>query len=261
MTVLGRSGTSWENAEMSEPVTLGDQLGDIRALAFDVFGTVVDFRSTIIDEGRAIETRTGVRLDWAELADRWRGRYAPNLQRVMRGELPWTPLDALHRRALDDVLAELGGEALTAADRDAFNLVWHRLRPWPDSVPGLTALRRGHILTTMSNGNVRLLVDMAKNAGLPWDCVLCAELVQAYKPDPRTYLSVPRLLALRPDQVMMVAAHVQDLRAAAAQGLRTAFVPRPYEHGPATVLPAAGELTGIDVIADDLEDLAVRLAP
>ncbi|HEY3684880.1 MAG TPA: haloacid dehalogenase type II [Streptosporangiaceae bacterium] len=232
---------------------------DVRALAFDVFGTVVDFRSTIIDEGRAIEARTGVAVDWAELADRWRGRYAPNLARVTRGELPWTPLDALHRMALDDVLAELGGDALGEADRAEFNLVWHRLRPWPDSVAGLTALRRNHILTTMSNGNVALLVDMARNAGLPWDCVLSAELVQAYKPDPRTYQMVPRLLALRPDQVMMVAAHVQDLRAAAAEGLRTAFVPRPYEHGPATVLPGPEELAGIDVVADDLADLAVRL--
>lgn len=240
---------------MTSPVTLSN----IRALAFDVFGTVVDFRSTIIDEGRAIEARTGVRVDWPELADRWRGRYAPNLARVMSGELPWTVLDDLHRGALDEVLAELSGEALSEADRAEFNLVWHRLRPWPDSVPGLTALRRAYILATLSNGNVALLADMAKHAGLPWDCVLSAELVRAYKPDPRTYGMVPELLRLRPEQVMMVAAHPGDLRAAAAEGLRTAFVPRPYEHGPATVLPGPEELTGIDVVAGDLEDLAVRL--
>lgn len=240
---------------MSYPVTLGD----IRALAFDVFGTVVDFRSTIIDEGRAIEERTGVRLDWPELADRWRGRYAPNMARVMNGELSWTVLDDLHRMALDDVLAELGGEALGEAERAEFNLVWHRLRPWPDSVPGLTALRGDHVLATLSNGNVALLVDMARHAGLPWDCVLSAELCRAYKPDPRAYRMVPELLRLRPEQVMMVAAHVTDLRAAAAEGLRTAFVPRPYEHGPATVLPGPADLSGIDVVADDLEDLAVRL--
>lgn len=240
---------------MATPVTLGD----VRALAFDVFGTVVDFRSTIIDEGREIEARTGVRLDWAELADRWRGRYAPSMDRVRSGELPWTVLDDLHRAALDDVLAELGGEALSEAERDAFNLVWHRLRPWPDAVPGLTALRRDYTLVTLSNGNVALLVDMARNAGLPWDCVMSAEWVRAYKPDPRTYRMVPELLRLRPEQVMMVAAHVNDLHAAAAQGLRTAFVPRPHEHGPATVLPGAEELAGIDVVAEDLEDLAVRL--
>lgn len=238
-----------------------DTLGDIRALAFDVFGTVVDFRSTIIDEGREIEARTGVRLDWAELADRWRGRYVPSMDRVRSGELPWTVLDDLHRAALDDVLAELGGQALSEPDRDAFNLVWHRLRPWPDSVPGLTALRRDYTLTTLSNGNVALLVDMARNAGLPWDCVMSAELVHAYKPDPRTYRLVPELLRLRPEQVMMVAAHTKDLRAAAAQGLRSAFVPRPREHGPATILPGADELAGVDVVAEDLEDLAARLAP
>jgi 2-haloacid dehalogenase len=238
-----------------------DTLGDIRALAFDVFGTVVDFRSTIIDEGREIEGRTGVRLDWAELADRWRGRYVPSMDRVRSGELPWTVLDDLHRAALDDVLAELGGQALSEAERDAFNLVWHRLRPWPDSVPGLTALRRNHTLTTLSNGNVALLVDMARNAGLPWDCVMSAELVHAYKPDPRTYRLVPELLRLRPEQVMMVAAHTKDLRAAAAQGLRTAFVPRPREHGPATILPGADELAGVDVVAEDLKDLAARLTP
>jgi len=240
---------------MTSPVTQSD----IRALAFDVFGTVVDFRSTIIDEGRGIEARTGVRLDWPELADRWRGRYAPSMARVMSGEMPWTVIDDLHRTALDDVLAELGGEALSTAERDAFNLVWHRLRPWPDSVPGLTALRREFTLATLSNGNVALLADMAKHAGLPWDVVLSAELVRAYKPDPRTYRMVPELLRLRPDQVMMVAAHVKDLRAAAAEGLRTAFVPRPHEHGPATVLPGPEELTGIDVVADDLTDLAARL--
>lgn len=241
---------------MANPVTQGN----VRALAFDVFGTVVDFRSTIIAEGREIEARTGVRLDWPELADRWRGKYVPNMDRVRSGELPWTVLDDLHRTALDEVLAELGGEALSAADRDEFNLVWHRLRPWPDSVPGLTALRRHFTLTPLSNGNVALLVDMAKNAGLPWDLVLCAELAGAYKPDPKTYRMVPDLLRLRPDQVMMVAAHPGDLHAAAAEGLRTAFVPRPEEHGPATVLPGPEELAGIDVLAGDLEDLAVRLA-
>lgn len=240
---------------MANPVTQSD----IRALAFDVFGTVVDFRSTIIDEGREIEARTGIRLDWPELADRWRGKYVPNMDRVRNGELPWTVLDDLHRTALDEVLAELGGEALSVADRDAFNLVWHRLRPWPDSVPGLTALRREFIVTPLSNGNVALLVDMARHAGLPWDLVTSAELVRAYKPDPRTYRMVPELLRLRAGQVMMVAAHPGDLRAAAAEGLRTAFVPRPDEHGPATVLPGPDELAGIDVIADDLEDLAVRL--
>lgn len=234
-------------------------LGDVRALTFDVFGTVVDYRSTIIDEGRGIEARTGVRLDWPELADRWRGRYAPSMARVMRGEMPWTVLDDLHRTALDEVLAELGGDGLTEADRAEFNLVWHRLRPWPDSVPGLTALRGRYILSTLSNGNVALLVDMARHAGLPWDCVLSAELARAYKPDPRAYRMVPALLRLAPEQVMMVAAHVSDLRAAAAEGLRTAFVPRPLEHGPATTLPTDDELAGIDVVADDLTDLAAQL--
>ncbi len=231
----------------------------VQVLAFDVFGTVVDFRSTIVDEGAEVTARTGIALDWAAFADAWRSGYQPAMQRVRSGERPWTRLDDLHREVLDELLEQLGGAALGEDERVRLNLAWHRLRPWPDSVAGLTRLRRRYVLTTLSNGNVRLLVDIAKRAGLPWDMVLSAELVQAYKPDPRTYGSVHELLDVRPEQAMLVACHPDDLRAAASHGLRTAYVARPYEHGPGTAVPTADDVAGFDVRADDLTDLAAQL--
>ncbi len=233
-------------------------LDGVKALTFDVFGTVVDWRGSIIAEGEALNRDWGLHVDWGRFADAWRGRYQPSLDLVRRGELPWTNLDALHRRSLDELLAEFGVTGLTEAQIDHLNRVWHRLNPWPDAVEGLTRLRRRAIVATLSNGNVALLVTMAKRAGLPWDCVLSAEIVRAYKPDPRTYLGAAELLGLRPGEVMMVAAHPDDLRAAASHGLRTAYVPRPLEWGPgrATERAAPGEF---DVLADDFVDLARRL--
>lgn len=229
--------------------------GQIRALAFDVFGTVVDYRGTIIAEGEAINRMHGLAVDWAAFADAWRGRYRPNMDRVARGELPWMNLDALHRRALDELLAEFGVTTLSAAEVETLNRVWHRLRPWPDAVPGLSRLRAGYILATLSNGNVALLVDMARAAGLPWDVIFSAELVRAYKPDPRAYQMTHTLLGLRPDEVMLVAAHPDDLRAARAQGLRACFTPRPLEAGPNATPPTIATRE-VDLVAHDFGDLA-----
>ena len=230
-------------------------LAGVKALAFDVFGTVVDYRGTILAEGAALNRAGGLTVDWAAFADAWRAQYRPNMDRVARGELPWMNLDALHRRALDELLARFGVTGLTEDEKRRLNHVWHRLRPWPDAVAGLARLHAQYILTTLSNGNVALLVNMARYAGLPWDCVFSAELIRAYKPDPRVYQMTYQLLDVRPDEVMLVAAHPDDLRAAREQGLRTCFTPRPLEAGPGSTPPTIAE-PDVDLVADDFEELA-----
>lgn len=234
-------------------------LARIKILAFDVFGTVVDYRATIITEGETLNRTLGLAVDWAAFADAWRAAYRPNMDRVARGELPWTNLDALHRLALDDLLPRFGVTTLSEEQKRQLNLVWHRLRPWPDAVAGLTRLRAKYILTTLSNGNVALLVEMARHAGLPWDCILSAELVQAYKPDPHAYAMTWRLLGTQPDEVMLVAAHPDDLRAARSHGLRACFVPRPLEAGPYATPPVIAE-PEVDLVAADFLDLARMLS-
>ncbi|MDP9430743.1 MAG: haloacid dehalogenase type II [Actinomycetota bacterium] len=209
---------------------------DVRALVFDVFGTVVDWRGGVAREVRRL---LGPSVDAAALADDWRGRYVPSMQQVRSGALPWTPLDDLHRSSLDDVLADAGLAAVPVAVREELVLAWHRLDPWPDVVAGLTRLRREFVLAPLSNGNVALQVDLARRSGLPWDCVLGAEVVRHYKPDPEVYDSAPQLLAMPPSSVVMVAAHLDDLAAARARGLRTAYVHRPDEFGGRTVPPSA----------------------
>jgi 2-haloacid dehalogenase len=208
---------------------------EVRALVFDVFGTVVDWRGGVAREVRRL---LGPSVDALAIADDWRGRYVPSMDRVRSGELPWTPLDALHRSSLDGVLADAGLASTPADVREELVLAWHRLDPWPDVVPGLTRLRRSYVLAPLSNGNVALIVDMARRAGLPWDLVLGAEVVRHYKPDPEVYDSAPHLLALPPAEVLMVAAHVEDLAAARARGLQTAYVHRPDEYGGRRVPPA-----------------------
>jgi 2-haloacid dehalogenase len=196
-------------------------------------------------------------VDWGAFADAWRSRYAPSMDRVRRGEIPWTKLDDLHRASLEELLAEFGIEALSRAEKDHFNRVWHRLDPWPDAVEGLARLRQLYIIAPLSNGNVALLTNMARRAGLPWDLILSAELVRHYKPDPETYLMPPLLLDLEPEQVMMVAAHVYDLRSARNNGLRTAYVPRPLEFGPG--VDAEPPDPAFDLVAGDFVELADRL--
>jgi len=229
-----------------------------RALAFDVFGTVVDWRSSIIRELEEFGRSHGIQQGWPAFADNWRAGYVPAMDRVRRGELPWTRIDDLHRIILDELLAEAGIKAIANADIDQLNRAWHRLDPWPDSVAGLTRLKQGFVITTLSNGNVSLLTNMAKRAGLPWDCVISAELFHHYKPDPEAYLGCADLLDVPPDQLMLVAAHPGDLRAARAAGLMTAYVVRPHEYGPNRE-PRAIEDGEFDVTATDFLDLAEQL--
>jgi len=233
-------------------------LSNVKALTFDVFGTVVDWRGSIIRQGMAFGAERGITVDWARFADDWRSGYQPAMERVRRGELPWTNIDTLHRMRLDELLVQYGITNLSEADTDHLNRVWHRLTAWPDSVAGLTRLRTRYVLATLSNGNVALLTNMAKYAGLPWDCILSAELAKHYKPDPETYQTAADLLGLRPEQVMMVAAHKGDLRAAQAVGLQTAFVPRPMEHGPERT-PDTTPDPAFTMHAVDFHNLAAQL--
>jgi 2-haloacid dehalogenase len=230
-----------------------------KALIFDTFGTVVDWRGSIIAEGNAWGKAKRVEIDWAGFADRWRAGYAPAMEKVRRGELPWTKLDDLHRMILDELFMEFRMmPALNEEEKDHWNRVWHRLKPWPDSVAGLTRLKKKFTIAPLSNGNVALLTDMAKNAGLPWDLILSAELAKHYKPDREAYLTAVDLLGLKPDQVMMCAAHINDLNAARSFGLRTGFVYRPNEYGPAH--PGDKASPGqFDVVAKDILDLASQL--
>jgi 2-haloacid dehalogenase len=233
-------------------------LSGVKALVFDVFGTVVDWRGSIMREGEVWGKAKGLQLDWGKFADRWRAGYGPSMDKVRKGALPWMKLDALHRLILDDLLQEFHITGLTEQEKDSWNRVWHRLTPWPDSVAGLTRLRQKYVLGTLSNGNVSLLVDMAKSAGLPWDAVLSAELFHHYKPDREVYLGAAELLGCQPVEVMMVAAHLGDLKAARACGLKTAFVSRPLEYGPSGKADAAA--TGAcDVVASNFLDLATKL--
>jgi 2-haloacid dehalogenase len=230
----------------------------VKALVFDVFGTVVDWRSSIVADLTAFGRAKGVQADWAAFADTWRAGYQPAMDRVRKGELPWTHIDVLHRMVLDTLLVEFKLTALSEADKDHVNRVWHRLNGWPDAAEGLTRLKRKFIIATLSNGNTSLLVNMAKHAGLPWDCVLSAETFKAYKPDPRTYLGAAEILGLKPAEVMMTAAHNSDLVAASKQGLRTAFVARPKEYGPHQSRDFKAD-HDFDVVATDFIDLAAKL--
>jgi 2-haloacid dehalogenase len=230
-----------------------------KALVFDTFGTVVDWRGSIIEEGNAWGKAKGIEIDWASFADRWRAGYAPAMERVRKGELPWTKLDDLHRMILDELLSEFRMiPSLTDAEKDHLNRVWHRLKPWPDSVPGLRRLKRKFTIAPLSNGNVALLSNMAKQAGLPWDLILSAELAKHYKPDRETYLTAVELLGLKPEEVMMVAAHLGDLNAARSFGLRTGFIHRPKEYGPTRQADKANP-GQFDVVSKDMLDLASQL--
>jgi 2-haloacid dehalogenase len=229
----------------------------IKALVFDVFGTVVDWRTSVAQEVDALAKRKSVTMDGARFADAWRAAYAPNMNRVRTGDLPWTKLDRLHRMTLDRLLTESPLE-LSEAETDALNRAWHRLRPWPDSVSGLSRLKRKFTIAPLSNGNVSLMTDMAKHAGLPWDCILGAELVRHYKPDREVYQSAAEFLDLPVGDVMMVAAHLGDLRAAKQVGLRTAFVARPLEYGPAGKPDLAPDAS-VDLTAKDFNDLARQI--
>ncbi|MBY6363730.1 haloacid dehalogenase type II [Rhodococcoides corynebacterioides] len=233
---------------------------DVRVALFDVFGTVVDWRTGIADAVRtwsAVHAPTRSDLDPGDVADRWRARYQPSMQPIRDGSRGFTTLDVLHRESLVDLLTELEIDADDEAV-DALNAAWHALPPWPDSVAGLTAIRELMPVAPLSNGNVSLLLDMARNAGLPWDTILGAQVVRAYKPTPESYLRTAELLDLEPERCLMVAAHNDDLAAAQACGLRTAFVRRPLEHGPGGADP--GPTGDWDVVVRDLVELGAVLA-
>jgi 2-haloacid dehalogenase len=228
---------------------------EVKALVFDVFGTVVDWRSSIIRELEAFGRERRLSADWTTLADDWRAGYQPAMDRVRTGELPWTVLDDLHRATLEALLPKFGVTGLSETEIDHLTKAWHRLDPWPDAVAGLTRLKRRYIIGTLSNGNVALLLNMAKRAGLPWDTIFSAELARHYKPAPEAYLSVPNFLRVEPAEVMLVAAHNGDLLAAQRVGLKTGFVARPTEYGPRQTRDFKAE-HAFDVVARDFVHLA-----
>ena len=228
---------------------------DVQALLFDVFGTVVDWRTSIIDDLTRFGAEKGIKADWAAFTDDWRGLYQPAMEEVRSGRRAWTILDVLHRESLEKLVDKYAIAGLSEADKDHINRVWHRLRPWPDTIEGLTRLKTRYIIGTLSNGNVGLLTRMAKHAGLPWDVVLGAETAGAYKPLPQAYLVSAALLNLEPRQVMLVAAHNGDLAAAATAGLRTGFVARPTEYGPHQSRDFKADREW-DVVADSFISLA-----
>jgi len=225
----------------------------VKVMVFDVFGTVVDCRSSIIDEGQRLGKAKGLKVDWAAFADAWLSAYARSVGKVRKGELPWTRLDALNRMSLDELLGRFKIEGLSEEEKADFNRAWERLKPWPDTVEGLTRLRKRFVIAPLSNGNLGMMTNLAKHARLPWDCVLSAELVRHYKPDPEVYLSAAEFFGLKPGEVMMIAAHEGDLQVPKKLGMRTAYV---HRRGEGPRLPPAG---AYDFVVKDFLELAARL--
>ena len=230
----------------------------VKAMVFDTFGSVVDWRGSITRDLTRWGTENGYSCDWTALAVKWRSLYQPSMEKVRSGQREWTILDVLHRESLEQLLPEFGLEKMTEAQRQHVNKVWHRLDGWPDAVSGLTRLKSKYIIAPLSNGNVSLLTDIAKYTGLPWDLNLSTEVFHCYKPQPQSYLGVAKILQLDPSEVMMCAAHNDDLAAARKVGLKTAFWPRPTEHGPEqkTNLAATEKW---DIVAKDIRDLATQM--
>jgi 2-haloacid dehalogenase len=254
----GPLGTHAANAAAGFESSTRVDVSAVKALVFDVFGTVVDWRSSVAADVRQLAGRKRLTIDGEKFADAWRAGYAPSMNRVRTGELPWTKLDDLHRMTLDRLLGEFGLATLSEDERQSLNRAWHRLKPWPDTVAGLTRLKKAFIIAPLSNGNIGLMTDLAKHSALPWDCILGAELVRHYKPDREVYQSAADFLGLNVNAVMMVAAHLGDLRAAKSVGLRTAFVARPMEFGP-NGKPDLAPDASVDVSAKDFGDLASRI--
>ena len=236
---------------------MNKELSSVKALTFDVFGTVVDWRSSVIKELNELGEVKGISADWDSFSDKWRGGYAPSMDKVRKGELPWKNIDELHRMVLDNLLQEFQIN-LTEAETVHLNKAWHRLAPWSDSVEGLTKLKQKYIIVTLSNGNISLLANMAKHSGLPWDVILSSELAKHYKTDKEVYLTALSLLDLDPGELMMCAAHQNDLLAARALGLKTAYISRPLESGPDKSNDASDDMP-FDIIAADIIDLAEQL--
>ena len=233
-------------------------VNNIKALVFDVFGTVVDWRTSIASEAKQCLSKKGYELDWVLFADSWRAKYQPAMEKVRTGGRGFVRLDILHMENLIEVLKDFDIKSVTETELNYLNRAWHRLLPWSDSVPGLLRLKKKFIIGTMSNGNVALMVNMAKNGGLPWDVILGAEPAQAYNPEPKTYLTGVDWLNLKPSEVLMCAAHNADLVAAGAQGLKTAFIARPTEYGPNQQHDFEAE-HDFDYISENMLDLADKL--
>ncbi|MEM8484825.1 MAG: haloacid dehalogenase type II [Bacteroidota bacterium] len=230
----------------------------IKALTFDVFGTVADWRTTLIREAAALGKKRSIEANWVSFADTWRAQYEPSMHRVRTGELPWTNLDGLHHMIMEDLLEKFQISGLQEADKTYLTQVWHRLDLWPDVLAGMDALRRQFTVAALSNGNVAILTNIAKNADLRWDCILSAELARHYKPDPEVYLTAATHLGLPPEEIMMVAAHNNDLQAARAVGFKTAFVYRTTEYGPNQQQDLEPD-PYCDFVAIDFIDLASQL--
>jgi 2-haloacid dehalogenase len=226
----------------------------VKALTFDTYGTVVDWRSSVLDELAAVGRRHRLTVDWHAFLSEWKACYRPGMDKVNSGEWPWTSVDEIYHRALVSLL-DRHAIALSEEELDHLSHAWWRLRPWPDSVAGLTRLKQRYVITPLSNASFAGMVHLARFARLPWDCVITAENARCYKPRPEAYRTAIRLLGLAPGDVMMVAAHNYDLAAAQAEGMRTAFVPRPTEYGPGQTTDLGPEQDW-DVVAKDLEDLA-----
>src|SRR5499427_8923045 len=233
------------------------QLSSVKALFFDVFGTLVDWRTSIAREAKAVLEPLGHKTDWLSFADAWRDEYQPGMGEVRAGRIPFSKLDVLHRRNLERILPRFGFTGLSEDVTAHLNRAWHRLDAWADVAPGLHRLKRKFLLAPVSNGNISLMVDLARRNNFPWDAILGAEIASDYKPKPRVYLAACEAFDLPPGDCMMVAAHTNDLLEAAKCGLRTAHIARPNEHGPG--IGEAAPQAPVDVAAANLEDLAVKL--
>ena len=236
------------------PGTIAD---GVKALVYDVFGTCVDWRTGVARDAERILKPLGYKIDWLAFADAWRGLYQPTMEEVRSGRQPFVKLDVLHRRMLDQIRPQFGLERLDNTVADDLNLAWHRLDTWPDVVPGFVRLKRRFMLAPCSNGNIALMVDIARRNNIPWDAILGAEIARDYKPKPVVYLAAAAALNLQPHEVMMVAAHSDDLRQAASTGLRAAHVARPGENGPRT--GESAPRVPVDFAAKSMEDLASQL--
>jgi 2-haloacid dehalogenase len=232
--------------------------GDVRALVFDVWGTVVDWHRSVLDELLAFGAQRGLAIDWEAFLSEWQSAYNPGKKKVNSGALPWTTVDVLYRQALERLLVHHEITGVTELEIEHLNRAWTRMRPWPDSVAGFMPLKRKYVLSTLSNGSFSWLIDIAKFAGLPFDCILSAENARCYKPRPEVYLTALALLGRKPGEVMLVAAHNYDLGAARALGMRTAFIPRPAEFGSRPTMDPKPEQDW-DVVADNMIDLARKM--
>jgi 2-haloacid dehalogenase len=255
----GTAAHSMNAAELALQTHRMQVANSIHMCVFDTFGTVADWRGSVIAEVEELARRKGWDLDAEAFAVAWRAQYGPSRNRVRTGDLPWTKLDDLHRMTLDDLLIQFEIEGLTEAEKVHLNKVWHRLHPWPDAPEGLARLKTRYVLSPLSNGNLALLTEMAKFGGLPWDCVLGSDVARHYKPDKEMYLMPSEYFDIPPSAVMMVAAHVGDLDSAKSYGLRTAYVHRPLERGPNAAPWDPPEVGRFDFIATDFNDLASQL--